>query len=377
MGNLDDFVPPAMAVVCAAYNAQKEIRMLLESLCASRYKDFEVCLCDDASSDATANVIASFSGRLRLRIVRNESNRGVTYSRNRAMALARAPLLLFVDADIRLYPDTIEKLVGRLAASGADVAEGIYSDTALDPGLFSDYYAMLVHHSFLAAQPRAYNVFNGWCALSRRDVMDRLGGHAVVAKGVEIENESLGRRIVARGYRLILDPGIAVDHHRGGLRKLLFIFTSRVYWWVKIFFADGWHFESALTTRSFAFATLCLPAALLALAFGRTTLWGQVVAGILTAGFFAGYGPFLAFVCRRRGAPFAAWSAILGFSFSLVISLSAAYSCAEELLRCLAGRGYTLRCDDLEGLGISTAANKRSLPVQIPKPDITMNGAPL
>lgn len=335
---------PRISVVTAVYNAEKEVRVLLDSLCASQFKDFEICLCDDASSDQTKRVIESFAEKLPLLVTSNATNHGVTYSRNRALAMARCPLLLFLDADVRVYPDTIDKLLGRLEKGKVDVVVGIYSPLALDQDIFPRYYALFAHHSFLAAgtRPSPYNVFNGWCALARRQVMDDLAGHEEVAKGVEVENETLGRRIVANGYTLVMDPQIAVDHHWGGLPKLLYIFTVRVYWWVKVFFATGFKFETALTTRSYGAATLCLPLSLVLAACGRLHPAAPALAGLPALFFFAGYAPFYAFVFRREGASFLAVSILLSALFSFPVTLSALYSLGEEILRLLRLKGTTL-----------------------------------
>lgn len=325
---------PRLSIVLAVHDAEGELRVFLESLSASRFKDFELCVCDDASADGAAGVLRSYEGRLPVRAVRNETNRGVTFSRNRAVELAKAPLLLFMDADIRLYPDTVGKLVGLMERTGADVVEGVYTDVALDDDAFSRYYALFVHHSFLISdEPVPYNVFNAWCALCRREVMEKTGGHGVVEKGIEIENETLGRRIVANGFKLLLDPSIAVDHHWGGHRKLVFIFTKRIYWWVKIFFATGCRFESSLTTPSYGLATLCLPAAAAAAIPGWfDPLFWPLIAALL-AGFLYGYGPFFAFARRRRGAAYLLLAVPLAMYFSFFAAASAALSAYEEVLR--------------------------------------------
>lgn len=333
--------PPRVSILIAAYNVEQELVILLESLCASRFRDFEVCLCDDASLDATRRVAESFSGRLDLRITANASNRGVTHSRNQALALARAPLLLFLDSDVRLAPDTIDRLLERMQRTGAEVVEGVYSGTALDPGPFSDYYALFAHHSFvLAGEVSRYNVFNAWCALCRREAIGAVGGHREVPKGMEVENESLGRRLQARGFSIHLDPEVAVDHHWGGWRKILFIFTSRVYWWVKVYFASDRRFEEALTTPSYALGTTALPVAAAALLLRGVSPAFGLLAGAGLSAFFWAYAPFYAFVRRRRGALFMLWSVLLSAAFSFVVCASAAYSCAEELGGLLA-RGRT------------------------------------
>ena len=333
-----------ISVITTTYNSERTVRVLLESLAASRYADFEVCLCDDASADGTLAAVRAYSDRLNLRIVVAETNGGPALARNSALALARGDLHLFLDSDVRLYPDTIDRLLASMERTGADVLEGCYSPVAVDGGMFSRYYALFAHHSFLVTKgPYDYNVFNAWCALCRPEVMQRTGGHGRVARGVEIENEELGRRIVAQGFSLMLDPTIAVDHRWGGHGKLVFIFTSRVYWWVKTFFATGFRFEKALTTASYGLATLCGPLALLAAAAG----WvlhpvGYLACAFGLAAFAAGYASFYAFVLRRVGISFCALSVALSLYFSVYVAASAVFSALEEVfLRVTRGR-YTL-----------------------------------
>jgi|GEM_PF-4401187 len=336
-------VAPRLSVVVAAYNAAATLGVLLDSLCRSRFQDFEVCLCDDGSADGTRRVAEAYAGRLTLRLAVQAANQGMTRARNKALALARAPLLLFLDADVRLQPDTMDRLLERLERSGAAAVDGIYSDRALDPGLFSDYYALFAHHSFLlgGVVPR-YNVFNSWCALARREALAAVGGYPEMPKEMDVENESLGRRLAARGFAIVLEPAIAVDHHWGGWRKLVHRFTNRVYWWVKIYFASDCRFEAALTTRLYALGTAALPAAGLVLLLGGGRPATGAAAGAGAAVFLWVYAPFYAFVWRRRGALFLLWSLLLSAASSVLVSASAAYSAAEELGRLLARGRPTL-----------------------------------
>jgi glycosyltransferase involved in cell wall biosynthesis len=322
---------PRLSVILASYNVETELRLCLDSLCASSERDFEVCLCDDGSSDRTRDVARSYQDRLTLKLVTNETNRGVAFARNRALSLATGDFLLFLDADVRFGPDLIERLFESMERTGADALQGIYSSSALDEGLASAYYATFAHHSFLVAdRPVDDNVFNAWCALCRRKVMDALGVHPSIPKGVEIENETLGRRIVSRGFRIVLDPSIAVDHHWGGWSKVLFIFTRRIYWWVKIFVATGWRFERCLTNASYGFSTLALPASVAA--FAASFVWPglQYASLALLAAFLIGYASFYRFAFRQKGAAFAAACVALSAGFAFVITASAAASFLEE-----------------------------------------------
>lgn len=332
-----------ISAVFATYNVEKEIVILLDSLLASTILVDEVCICDDRSTDRTLEVIDSYRDRFTFRVTQNEVNSGVTATRNAAWAQATCPLILMLDPDIRMYPDTIERLLAVMDSSGADVVTGGYTDVALDKSWFSQYYALFAHHSFLVANaPFEYNVFNAWCALSKAEVLQAVGGFGEIERGVEIENELLGRRIVAKGFKLLLDPSNCVDHHWGGYRKLRFIFTSRVYWWVKTYFADGLQFEDAMTTSSYGFASLALPAAVATLPLGLVSPAALVIPGALFAGFLAGYAPFYRFVFSRRGTMFTI--ACIGVSgyFSFFVTASALRSAIEEVIHRFTSGEFTL-----------------------------------
>lgn len=329
--------------VVAAYNSAKQLRILLESLRSSSVRLAELCICDDASTDETQEVLAEFAEELNIKVVRHPTNRGVTAARNSALAAATSPYVFLMDADIRVPSDTLERLIATMERTGADVVEGGYSDVALDDDWFSGYYALFVHHSFLVAdEPIEYNVLNAWCALCRAEVLREVGGFGVIEQGVEIENEWLGRQIVGAGHRLVLDPSIHVDHHWGGYRKLRYIFTSRVYWWVKTFFASGMRFEKALTTASYGVASLALPAAFASLplvAFGP--VWALVPA-IGFATFLHGYSPFFRFALARRGAGYTLKCVAVSGYFSFFVTASALWSTAEELARRVTTGRFTL-----------------------------------
>lgn len=341
-----------VSVVVALYNVRAELPVLLDSLCASTFTDFDVCVCDDASTDGSAEVLLSYGNRLEIRLVRHPENRGVTRARNAAMALAESPLLVFLDADVRVAPDTLEGLVRSIETTGADAVDGIYGPTALDASVSSRYYALFAHHSFLVADhPVEYNVFNAFCAICRREVMEVTGSHALIEKGVEVENETLGRRIVNAGFRLLLDPSIRVDHHWGGHRKLLFIFTRRIYWWVKIFFATGCRFEASMTTASYGVATLAVLPATCALLLAPVVSGPAfpVLAVVCIALFLRGYLPFLAFARRKRGTAYAVFAGLFSAYLALFAGASAIASGIGEVARLLAGRGFTIERRLFEG----------------------------
>jgi hypothetical protein len=95
---------PLFSVVVPAYNRAALLRQALASIEAQRFRDFEVIVVDDGSTDDTAAVAASFRpGAKVLRIV----NSGPAEARNQGAAAARGRYLAFLDSDDLFFPWTL------------------------------------------------------------------------------------------------------------------------------------------------------------------------------------------------------------------------------------------------------------------------------
>ncbi len=101
---------PAVSVVIPAYNAERWIRTAVDSVLAQSFRDFELTVVDDGSSDDTPHLVAAYGERVRH--VR-QANQGVSRARNRGFAESRATWVAFLDADDAWHP---EKLARQMAA---------------------------------------------------------------------------------------------------------------------------------------------------------------------------------------------------------------------------------------------------------------------
>lgn len=106
---------PRVSVIMPAYNAAAFLPEALDSVLAQTYRDWEIVVADDGSTDATRAVIEArepdFGGRLRYFVQRN---RGVSAARNLALRHARGELLAFLDADDVWLPQRLERGVAVL-----------------------------------------------------------------------------------------------------------------------------------------------------------------------------------------------------------------------------------------------------------------------
>lgn len=102
---------PFFSVLITAYNRQDQIERCLRSCTQQTFEDFEIVVVDDASTDATADVVASL-GAPRVRVVRHDRNRGTSPARATAVDEARGEWIVMVDSDDELLPDALTRLKG-------------------------------------------------------------------------------------------------------------------------------------------------------------------------------------------------------------------------------------------------------------------------
>ena len=104
---------PRVSVIMPAFNGGRFIGAAISSILAQTYRDFELVVIDDGSTDDTADVVRSF-GDARIRLVHNAANCGLSRTRNRGIREARGELLAWRDCDDLAAPRRLEKQVAFL-----------------------------------------------------------------------------------------------------------------------------------------------------------------------------------------------------------------------------------------------------------------------
>jgi glycosyltransferase involved in cell wall biosynthesis len=97
---------PFFSVIIPVHNRALMIKRALESVLLQDFRDVEIIVVDDGSTDDTAAILDAFSDRV---VIIRQENRGVSAARNAGILKARAPWILFLDSDDEYIP-------GKLAA---------------------------------------------------------------------------------------------------------------------------------------------------------------------------------------------------------------------------------------------------------------------
>ncbi|MFL4908198.1 glycosyltransferase family 2 protein [Streptomyces sp. MMS24-I2-30] len=306
---------PLVSVIVPNYNYERTIGLCLESVSRQTYPRLEVIVVDDCSTDDSAR-IARESGVI---VLSTGTNSGVAATRNIGVRAAIGEVLLFLDSDVALAPDAVQKAVSRLLAEpNAGAVCGIYEPVPLiRDSLVEECRSIQAYYWRETAEGTVTFLFPSICAMWRR-VYDDVGPFD--ARLRQTEEVDYGLRLSQR-YDLILTSTVRGTHDddhelwplvrkiftRGRLRVPLYARRRK--------FAKG--FETASRAWGSLAALLAVPALLLPLVLGLAGWLVPVAFLALSVGCDVG---MYRYVRRTRGPGFLLVFAGVQFVFNLAVA---------------------------------------------------------
>ncbi|MCB7319421.1 glycosyltransferase family 2 protein [Lacrimispora sp. 210928-DFI.3.58] len=104
---------PLVSVLISVYNGEEFLQEAMDSVISQTFSDWECIVIDDCSNDRTAGILKEYAKRdKRIRFYRNEVNKRLPGSLNRALELARGYYVIRMDADDVCRRDRFEKQIG-------------------------------------------------------------------------------------------------------------------------------------------------------------------------------------------------------------------------------------------------------------------------
>jgi len=195
---------PSFSVVIAAYEARHLVREAVESALRQNVAPHEVIVCDDGSTDGTADVVAEFGEDV---VLLRRDHRGVAAAKNACLHAATGDFVVILDADNVLLPECLE-LMGEAAATRPDldiVTTDAYLE--LDGRVYDRYYRKKAR--FVTADQRRgalhQHFVYGQAAVRRTQALAVGGYDERLARGVDTD---LFLRLILSGSRagLLAEP---------------------------------------------------------------------------------------------------------------------------------------------------------------------------
>ena len=237
-----------ISVIIVNYNAGNYLKACIDSLLRCPL-DKEIIVVDNASTD---NSLAALAGSPNVQIIKNTSNLGFAAGCNLGIKNSTAPILLFLNPDCVVEPDTLATLLDSMRKNPqAGMAGGLLvnPDDTEQPGgrraiptpwrsfvrafglvRFADrwpslFYDFHLHKQPLPEQPVEVEAISGACMMVRRDVMDDVG---LWDEGYFLHCEDLDwcMRFRQKGWKILFVPNAKITHALGACGKDRKIFVE-------------------------------------------------------------------------------------------------------------------------------------------------------
>ncbi len=111
-----------ISIVVPIYNAEKYLDRCIQSILNQSYKDLEIILIDDGSTDSSNKICNNYQKRdNRIKFI-SQKNEGVSAARNRGISEATGEFIGFVDSDDYIQPNMYETLYGLINKYNCDIS---------------------------------------------------------------------------------------------------------------------------------------------------------------------------------------------------------------------------------------------------------------
>jgi glycosyltransferase involved in cell wall biosynthesis len=198
----------AISVVIPVYNSAQTLRQCLEHLRQSTVTEYDCIVVDDGSTDDSPGVAAEFGAT----ILHTGKRSGPAFARNMGARKAQGRILFFIDADVCVYPYTLDRVLANFQQDpNLTAVIGSYDDQPESQDFLSLYRNLMhcyVHHQ----AKRAASTFWSGCGAILKSAFDQYSGFDESYRRPAIEDIELGYRLSRDKKKLLLDSNIQVKH---------------------------------------------------------------------------------------------------------------------------------------------------------------------
>lgn len=191
---------PKVSVIIPTYNRGDHLRICLKSIQEQSYRNFEVIICDDGSTDNTRNVIKEFNEHLNINYIQDVNFGGPARPRNNGIKVATGEIIAFLDSDDWWYPNKLEVSLKNLI--GYDLVHhnlDIYTNTSNRIGVAKG--RALAGNQFKDLLINGNGIVNS-SVLIRKDIIDIVGEFTEDKNLIAVEDFDYWIRVVKATNRI-------------------------------------------------------------------------------------------------------------------------------------------------------------------------------
>jgi len=192
-----------LSVIVPAYNAEKNIDACLKAIKASSYKDHEIIVVDDASSDGTVEIAKKYADK----VISLPEHSGPAKARKAGWADAKWDTIVNIDSDVVVAHDTLSIIADYFKQhSDVDAVTGLLCKTCSHKNFSSQYKNLYMHYIFRKLPERVSFLYGSIFAL-RKNTLSDFTSIADIA-----DDTALGQHLARTGKKISFLRDCEVTH---------------------------------------------------------------------------------------------------------------------------------------------------------------------
>lgn len=294
-----------ISVVIPVKNAKESIKDTIKSILNQDYKNYDIIVVDDHSTDDTREALNEFSQSLS--VVKNNGT-GVASARNTGVSHAKGRIIYFIDADVIIPSDALRKIKEAFDDNRISGLVGLESTDTDHKGFFSNFKNLWMNYTFSNLPKYIHSFYTSSAAIKKADFLT-LGGFDTNYIKPNVEDTAFGRKMANKGYLTIVLKDLLVLHKKKydflSLVKTDFLRTSGL---LKIVLREKWqNFQrrnQSSVPLSFILSVPFPAFSLVFLLLCTVNIKLPVLSLLFVVLYLFFNRKFLIFVCKKKGGLF-------------------------------------------------------------------------
>ena len=221
-----------VSVVIPCYNSERTIEGCLGALLNQNYRNYEIIVVDDGSTDKTSEIVKKFISK-RVKYV-YQHNQGPAAARNHGWKEARGRYILFTDSDCFPRKNWITEMIKPFKDKRVGAVGGTYETLNKDKRI-AEWVGLEIEYRH-NQMPRFIDFAGSYSLAVRKEVLEEVGGFDTRFRRASGEDNDLCYRIRERGYLIYFNRKAVVGHfHPDSLLKYLKSQMIHAYWRVYLY----------------------------------------------------------------------------------------------------------------------------------------------
>ncbi len=329
-----------LSIVTPVYNNTQALMDLLSSINRSNFRAFdsiEAIIVDDGSKNNPDYSLRKLEKQMKFSITirRLEKNSGPAFARNFGVSKAYGQYILFLDADVLLKKDTLQKSFDFFKRKKGRAFTGIWSKTQKNKRWFPQFKALRDHaYWFIEREQNArYYLFSTRIAGIEKKLFENIGGFTTSYTKPTVEDIELTYKI-EKHAKISFEPNIVVYHEFEDFFALSRKYFLRSRDWIKLYI-KRLRFDPVATSKHEAYKSVV--SGLLFIFLILYFISGETILIVITALLFVIFliqeYRFLQFLLREKGLVFMLYAIPTALMLYLIINIGSCIGLVEYYFR--------------------------------------------